>query len=262
MQTFLIPFTYASKAFDRVSDDNNLCPYIVRLLCYMYLNQNCCVKWNSKSSIDFCVSNGVKQGAVISPILFSSYMHALFERLKRNTIGCHVGPVYAGAFWYTDDVALVALSLNSLRCMIATCEEFANEYQIDFNPTKSKLICFNANIDHTPHIILNGQPVSVVFKDKHLGNYISSSINDRHIIENTCDLYQRSNLLISQFRLCNSETLERLHMTYCMHMYDCELWNLNEKDITQFKVAWRKVKRRIWIIPPRTNNNLCVQHYK
>ena len=67
--------------------------------------------------------------------------------------------------------------------MIATCEEFANEYQIDFNPTKSKLICFNANINHTPHVILNGQPVSVVFKDKHLGNYIFSSINDRHIIE-------------------------------------------------------------------------------
>ena len=115
-------------------------------------------------------------------------------------------------------------------------EEFANEYQNDFNPTKSNLICFNANIDHTPHIILNGQPVSVVLKDKHLGNYISSSINDRHIIENTCDLYQRSNLLISQFRPCNSETLDRLHVTYCMHMYGCELWNLNKKDVNQFKV--------------------------
>ena len=74
----------------------------------MYLNQNCCVIWNSKSSTDFSVSNGVKQGAVISPILFSSYMDALFERLKRNAIGCHVGPVYAGAFGYADNVALVA----------------------------------------------------------------------------------------------------------------------------------------------------------
>ena len=76
--------------------DKNVCPYIARLLCYMYLNQNCCVKWNSKNSTDFSVSNGVKQGAVISPILFSSYMDALFDRLKRNAIGCHVGPV-AGA---------------------------------------------------------------------------------------------------------------------------------------------------------------------
>ena len=61
----------ASKTFDRnsysrlfnVSLDNNVCPYILRLLCYMYLNQNCCVKWSSKSSTDFCLSNGVKQGA-------------------------------------------------------------------------------------------------------------------------------------------------------------------------------------------------------
>ena len=61
--------------------------------------------------------------------------------------------------------------------MIANCEEFANEYQIDFNPTKSKLICFNADIDHTPHIILNGQPVSVVFKDKHLGKIYLSKLD-------------------------------------------------------------------------------------
>ena len=53
----------ASTGFDRVSYtrlfnvlvDSNVCPYIVGLLCYMYLNQNCCVKWNSK------------QGAVMYP---------------------------------------------------------------------------------------------------------------------------------------------------------------------------------------------------
>ena len=136
-----------------------------------------------------------------------------FMRLKRNDIGCHVGPVYAGAFGYADDVALVAPSLYSLKCMIATCEEFANEYQINYNPTISKLICFNANIDQ-PHIILNGQLVSVVFNDRYLGNYISSSINDRHIIENIRDLFQRSNMLFSQLRPCNSETIDRLHMTH------------------------------------------------
>ena len=78
----------------------------------MYLNQ-ACVKWNSKNftAYDFSVSYGVKQVAVISPILFTAYMDKLFKQLKRNGIGCHVGPVYAGAFGYADDVALVALSL-------------------------------------------------------------------------------------------------------------------------------------------------------
>ena len=60
---------------------------------------------------------------------------------------------------------------------------------------------------------------------------------------------QRSNLLISYFRPCSNETIDSLHMTYCMHMYSCELWNLNEKDVNQFKVAWRKIKRRPWKIP-------------
>ena len=191
----------------------------------MYFNQACCVKWYSKNSTDFTVSNGVRQGAVMSPILFNTYMDRpkLFKQLKRNGIGCHVGLVYAGGFGYVDDEALGAPSLYSLKCMIETCEEFAKKHQVTFNPTKSKWLCFNAYDGVTPHIKLNGQPVSVVHKDKHIGNYISNSIHDRHILNNICDLYQRSNLLISQFISFDSETVDRLHKTYCMHMYGCEL---------------------------------------
>ena len=111
-QAVYVLFLDASKAFDRVCYselfkillDKKVCPRIVQLLWYMYLNQACCVKWNSKKSTDFSVSNGVKQGAVIPPILFTAYMNKLFKQLKRNAIGCHVGPVYEGAFGY----ALVA----------------------------------------------------------------------------------------------------------------------------------------------------------
>ena len=131
-------------------------------------------------------------------------------------------------------------------------------HQITFNPTKSKLFCFNASNDVTPHIKLNGQPVSVVHKDKHLDNYISDTtcIHDCHILNNVFDLYQRSNLIIGQFRSCDSKTLDRLHKTYFMHMYGCVLWNLSCNYIKDYKVAWRKIMRRIWNIPPRTHNNL------
>ena len=80
----------ASKAFDRVCYsmlcnvllDNNACPRIVRLLLYMCLHQPCCVKWKNSNSTDFCVSKGVKQGAVILPLLFSNYMEVLFKQLN------------------------------------------------------------------------------------------------------------------------------------------------------------------------------------
>ena len=38
----------------------------------------------------------------------------------------------------------------------------------------------------------------------------------------------------------------------CMH--GCELWDLNCKYVNDFKVAWRKIKRRIWGLPFRAHN--------
>ena len=63
----------------------------------------------------FSMSNGVKQGAVLSPVLFTAYFDKLFERLRASGFGCHVGKMYAGAFGYADDVVLLAPSLDALR---------------------------------------------------------------------------------------------------------------------------------------------------
>ena len=46
----------------------------------------------------FAISNGVKQGGVISPILFCVYMDGLLHKLQSTGVGCYMGGVYAGAF--------------------------------------------------------------------------------------------------------------------------------------------------------------------
>ena len=74
---------------------------------------------------------------------------------------------------------------------------------------------------------LNGEKIPVVDSDKHLGNFISTNIADRKITESVCDLYKRNNWVISDFIAYDSSTLVSLHRTYCMHMYGCELWDLN-----------------------------------
>ena len=85
-------------------------------------------------------------------------------------------------------LVLVAPSPYSLRGLIINLRTIykkkVKDY-INFIPTKSKLFCFNTNNDDTSHITLNGQQVALVILDKHIGNCISSSINARHIIDNT-----------------------------------------------------------------------------
>ena len=97
----------ASKAFDKVAFnvlfnelcDRSLCPKIAKLLYYMYTTNGCSVRWGSEHSDYFNVSHGVKQGGVISSILFSCYNDKLFSQLEHSGLRCHVGVSYAGGFW-------------------------------------------------------------------------------------------------------------------------------------------------------------------
>ena len=55
-------------------------------------------------SSQFTACNGVKQGAILSPILFSIYMDGLFEQLEKSGVGCHMGNHYRGCIGYADDL--------------------------------------------------------------------------------------------------------------------------------------------------------------
>ena len=57
--------------------DRNLPPSILRFLMFWYEHQSMCVGWNGVFSDTFRVSNGVRQGGVLSPVLFSVYMDEL-----------------------------------------------------------------------------------------------------------------------------------------------------------------------------------------
>ena len=86
---------------------------------------NTCIMLNKFLSSEFLSSdNGIKQGAVISPLLFSIYIDNIFKELKQLGIGCYVGRTFAGLFGYADDVALIAPSLYTLEKMFSVCESY------------------------------------------------------------------------------------------------------------------------------------------
>ena len=48
-----------------------MCPLTVRLLLNMYTEQKLQVKWNDILSDKFDVSNGVRQGGILSPLFYT-----------------------------------------------------------------------------------------------------------------------------------------------------------------------------------------------
>ena len=60
-----------------------------RILFYWYRTQTFCIKWGSTTS-DFYVSNGVRQGGILSPYLCIVYIDELSNMLNSAGIGCHI----------------------------------------------------------------------------------------------------------------------------------------------------------------------------
>ena len=56
------------------------------------------VRWGNTISTHFTVANGVKQGGVISPILFNIYMDTLSIALNSLGIGGYLGNVFFKSF--------------------------------------------------------------------------------------------------------------------------------------------------------------------
>ena len=93
------------------------------------------VKWNGSLSGTFSASNGVKQGGVLLPLLFTVYLEQLILALKESGIDCHLNGMFVSAFIYADDVTLAPTGM-ALKAMLNTCSDFAASHNLLFNASK------------------------------------------------------------------------------------------------------------------------------
>ena len=85
------------------------------------------VKWNGALSNKFTTSNGVKQGGVLSPLLFSVYLDDLLHELRNLNIGCHMNGHFVGAIVYADDITLLGPTRSSVTSLLDVCAKYAKK---------------------------------------------------------------------------------------------------------------------------------------
>jgi len=142
-------FLDASKAFDKLLLNGLLAKLInrnvtlplVRVLYNWFSGLSCSVVWNSLIGSPFRVHCGVRQGGVISPLLFAIYVDDLSVNLGNLVMACILA-LCSLVLFYT---------LMTLHCWLAaaisfsSCNKYGMQWDIRVNPQKSQLACFGGN---------------------------------------------------------------------------------------------------------------------
>ena len=256
----------ATKAFDRVEFcklfsmllKRNVNPLYVRLLYRMYVNQQLNVSYNNHKSYSFNVSNGVKQGGVLSPTLFTCYVDGVIQRLKSANVGCYIGDCFTGCVAYADDIILLAPSVQALRRQISIVEEFAQEYSIKFNGAKSKLLCVTPKMDKGEDVSVKvgQQLVPCVDNIDYLGHFISRNRSESLTDCIKKDFVGKFNSVLADFSNVRSDIRQQLVEKYCYSLYGSHFCDFQSKDMSKINIMWRKSIRRTWHLPYRTHSRL------
>lgn len=224
----------ATKPFDKVNFpklfklllNRNIPSVILRIILDLYTRQSVKATWNGTDSYSFHVSNGVRQGGVVSPILFNVYMDELLQRFKKHDIGCHIGTMFMGALCYADDLVLLCPTGCGLQKMIQAGYEFANGFAVMFNSKKTACMLFG--VKHIPDNIvmyLGEEKLQWVDSFKHLGNIVTRNLRDDLDIQLKRGYFYGSvNGSCTKFKsvLLNHDVAAKLLQTYCCWKYDAQ----------------------------------------
>ena len=253
----------ATKAFDKVHYgklfklliDRQVSPIILRLLFKMYVQQEMRVKWSGSLSDKFNVSNGVKQGGILSPILFAVYMDVLLCRLKNSGFGCNVGNKWVGSLAYADDIALLCPSKFGMQKMLDIVMSFAKEYCMSFNGKKSQFLIFSNKLYPEGSVTLkvDGTNLSNVSEAKYLGNIIHVGDENSMLRAAEAKFWKMFNIFMADFGKLHTFVKLKLFKQYCCDYYGSVLWSHKSKYFDKLCVAWRKAVRIMSNLPYQTH---------
>ena len=103
---------------------------IVRILVFWYQTQQLCNKWGGSTSRFFTISNGVRQGGILSPKIFALYMNGLTDELCNSYAGCYINDTCINYIMYADHIA--SWHLLPLQCRICLMSVTIMELQMIF----------------------------------------------------------------------------------------------------------------------------------
>ena len=248
-----------AKAFDKVNHYGLYLKLMKRRVPKCFLNllinwySRCVavVRWNDVFSRLIHITCGVRQGGVLSPVLFALYVDDIANSLSSSKLGCYVGEMYVGCIMYADDIILLSASLNMLQRMIVICETEAYYLDMKFNVTKSMIlrVGYGCNV-LCAKVYLDSCVLQFVCKLKYLGVFLLGGKKLRlSLQESKAKFFKALNGILYRVKnFSHDMVILQLIRSYCkpILLYACECFDMSHSEIMQLCRAWKCVYWKVF----------------
>ena len=211
----------------------------------MYNGFRCAVRHDGELTDWFLITSGVRQGCIISPLLFILAIDWVMRRTIDEPRGIQWGLTSTlEDMDFADDISLFSQTYHHMQMKSNNISKEAKKIGLKINDRKTKVM--KTNCRHNSHIIMNGKPIEEVTDFCYLGSTLScdgevmKEISIR-IGKATSAFNKLSNIWKS--RRISYRTKIRLYKSNVRSvlLYGAETWRTN-KEIER---KWRGVEGRL-----------------
>lgn len=250
-----------SKAFDcvdwkhlwQILVEMGVPKHLIVILQGLYTNSLGVVRIDSTTSNPFAFGKGVRQGCILSPVLFNIYgEHIIRKTCEEWSGGININGTKINNLRYADDTILFAADEAEMCTLMNRMEQYSNEVGLCINRAKTKVMV----VDRASKLELRGTlNLEIVDHFVYLGSSISNNGSCEKEIRRRIGMAK--NAMSRLDRIWKNRTISHKTKTtlvnslvFSIFLYGAETWTLKAKDrqrVDAFEMwCWRKLLRIPW----------------
>ena len=208
----------------------------------------------------------MKQGSVLSPILFLLVMDPLLRKLEASGLGLNLHNYYAGGFLHADDIRTLATSTRSLEEQINIVKGYCDENFLRLNISKCEVITFSGGSKAVvPQCKVGGSMLPARHNVKCLGYWWGHDLLATRAVEENIMRARRAFFhygSIGAFQGDLSPLSSKSVYEVCVLpilLYGCENWVLTQTLIDRLEAFQGEIVKRMLKWPRHHSNTAaCV----
>ena len=242
---------------------------LIEMIEDLYSGTKCCVRTCDGVSEEFPVACGVRQGCVLSPLLFNCFMDWIMREVVAESDGglqveyCVNGGVLMSYrdrttlsmviqnTQYADDLTLVAESRAGIQNMLNVLDSCCKKWGMKINSNKTKVMNVGSILENVTPICLNGQQIEDVDNFEYLGSILEpTACVDMEVdsrLQKAGTVYQMWRYKIFRSRNLSTATKVCVFQSLVMSvlLYGSETWPMSQQNIRKLKTFQMRCLRDI-----------------